>query len=43
MNYKIENNIDFYEQLNKVLDDNTPNDNDNLCLISRQKLEDSFY
>jgi hypothetical protein len=45
MNYKIEGDIDFYKQLNEILNDNTPNtenDNSTLCLISRQKLENSF-
>lgn len=44
MNYIIENNIDFFNELNKELlqeSNKELEDNDNMCLLTHQQLEDS--
>ena len=38
MNYILEGDIDFYEELHK--NDKLPNDTDELCLISQEKLDE---
>ena len=42
MKYYIENNINFYAELYKSLDDNTIVDDDNKCLITNELLIDKF-
>ena len=40
MNYIIEDNIDFFSELNKELPDNS--DENNICLLTHQPLEDNY-
>ena len=42
-NYVIEDNIDFYSELTKILDQQENENEDKCCLITHQPLRDKYF